>query len=112
MAELITRINTGHLTTQTARLVFAALVENEGGEGSVSERIEHIVLERGLAAVDDSDSLEPLLDQVIANNSQAADDFRNGKDAAIGKLIGEVMRELRGADPKTVRDALMAKLRP
>lgn len=111
LAELITRINSGHLTTQTARLVFAALVENEGGEGSVSERIEHIVLERGLAAVDDSDSLEPLLDQVIANNSQAADDFRNGKDAAIGKLIGEVMRELRGADPKTVREALIARLR-
>ncbi|MFP6702394.1 MAG: GatB/YqeY domain-containing protein, partial [Planctomycetaceae bacterium] len=39
------------------------------------------------------------------------DDFRNGKDAAIGKLIGEVMRELRGADPKTVREALIARLR-
>ena len=111
LATLISLIIAEELTTRSGREVFAALVEGEGGEGTVSERIDRIVAERGLAAVADTDQLDQLIETVIAGNQQAADDFRDGKEAAIGKLIGEVMREAGGADPKTVREALIAKIR-
>ena len=111
LASLISLIIAEELTTRSGREVFAALVEGEGGEGTVPERIDRIVAERGLAAVADTDQLDQLIETVIAGNQQAADDFRDGKEAAIGKLIGEVMREAGGADPKTVREALIAKIR-
>tara|TARA_B100001123_G_scaffold54975_2_gene58274 strand:- start:801 stop:1328 length:528 start_codon:yes stop_codon:yes gene_type:complete len=112
LATLIGLINDGQLTTRSGREVFAALADGDGGEGTIAERIDHIVDERGLAIVADTGALDSVIDAAIARNQQAAEDFQAGKDAAIGKLIGEVMRETGGADPKTVREALIAKLRP
>jgi aspartyl-tRNA(Asn)/glutamyl-tRNA(Gln) amidotransferase subunit B len=111
LATLISLITSQELTTRSAREVFAVLVEGGGGEGTVAERIDRIVQQRGLAAVADTAQLDQLIDTVIAGNQQAAEDFRVGKDAAIGRLIGEVMREAGGADPQKVREALIAKLR-
>jgi aspartyl-tRNA(Asn)/glutamyl-tRNA(Gln) amidotransferase subunit B len=111
LATLIGLITSQELTTRSGREVFAVLVEGGGGEGTVAERIDRIVQQRGLAAVADTAQLDQLIDTVIAGNQQAAEDFRDGKDAAIGKLIGEVMREAGGADPQKVREALIAKLR-
>jgi aspartyl-tRNA(Asn)/glutamyl-tRNA(Gln) amidotransferase subunit B len=111
LATLISLITSQELTTRSAREVFAVLVEGGGGEGTVAERIDRIVPQRGLAAVADTAQLDQLIDTVIAGNQQAAEDFRDGKDAAIGRLIGEVMREAGGADPQKVREALIAKLR-
>ena len=111
LATLIELIGSGQLTTRSAREVFAALVNGDGGDGSVPERIDRIVADRGLAAVADAGALEAVLERVIAGNQQAAEDFRQGKQAAIGKLIGEVMREVGGADPQAVREALIARRR-
>ena len=111
LATLIGLITSQELTTRSGREVFAVLVEGGGGEGTVAERIDRIVQQRGLATVADTAQLDQLIDTVIAGNQQAAEDFRDGKDAAIGRLIGEVMREAGGADPQKVREALITKLR-
>ena len=56
--------------------------------------------------------MEAWIDEAIAAQPQAADDVRNGKDAAIGRLVGAVMKASGGqADAKDVRDRLFAKLR-
>jgi aspartyl-tRNA(Asn)/glutamyl-tRNA(Gln) amidotransferase subunit B len=111
LATLIGLINGGQLTTRSGREVFGALVEGDGGEGTVAVRIDRIVDARGLSVVADTGALDSVIDAAISRNQQAAEDFQAGKDAAIGKLIGEVMREAGGADPKTVREALIKKLR-
>ncbi|GIT29518.1 MAG: hypothetical protein Ct9H300mP1_15640 [Planctomycetaceae bacterium] len=52
-----------------------------------------------------------MIDAVISRNEKAAKDFRGGKDAAIGKLIGEVMRKGRWGRPqKWVRETLIKKV--
>ena len=112
LASLLGMITSGDLTTRSGREVFSSLMNNQGGDGSIVERIASIVEESGLSAVADSGALETVIDAVISRNEKAADDFRGGKDAAIGKLIGEVMREVGGADPKMVRETLISRLRP
>ena len=49
---------------------------------------------------------------VIGNekNAKTLADFRSGKQAAVGPLIGQVMKQLKGADPKTVRELLIKML--
>ena len=48
--------------------------------------------EKGLLQVSDEGALEEWVDQAIAAEPQAADDVRNGKMAAIGRLVGAVMK--------------------
>ena len=67
--------------------------------------------ERGLKGVSDTGALEQAADDAIAANPDAADKVRSGKVAAVGALVGAVMKATRGqADAAAVKDILLAKL--
>ena len=70
---------------------------------------EAIVRERGLGAVSDTAALERFVDQAVAANPGPVQDYLNGKKAAAGFFVGQVMKLSRGkADPKIV-GGLVAK---
>jgi aspartyl-tRNA(Asn)/glutamyl-tRNA(Gln) amidotransferase subunit B len=59
----------------------------------------------------DTASIEPLVDQVLAENPQSVADFKAGKDKAFGYLVGAVMKLSRGkASPQIVNDLLRKKM--
>ena len=111
LAALLRRISDGEITTKSAREVFVGLLRVADGGSEVSaDDIGRIVDEKGLAVVSDTGQLESVIAAVVERNPKAATDFQAGKQAAIGPLIGQVMREVKGADPKTVRQMLVEKL--
>ncbi len=66
----------------------------------------------GLRQVRDADQLEQWIEQAVSAQQQAAEDYAAGKDAAAGRLIGQVMKLSGGqADAKAVREALNQRLR-
>jgi aspartyl-tRNA(Asn)/glutamyl-tRNA(Gln) amidotransferase subunit B len=68
--------------------------------------------ENGLLQVTDVSEIEEWVREAIEAQPQAADDVRGGKDAAIGRLVGEVMKLSGGsADATTARDLLLSALR-
>jgi aspartyl-tRNA(Asn)/glutamyl-tRNA(Gln) amidotransferase subunit B len=71
-----------------------------------------IVKEKGIEPpIRDQSALERIIEEVIANNSKAASDYRAGKKNALQALIGQVMKQTRGqAKADSVRTILMAKL--
>ena len=72
---------------------------------------EAIVKERGLGAVSDLSALEAFVDQAIAANPGPVEDFKNGKKAAAGFFVGQVMKLSKGkADPKIVGGLVAKKL--
>ena len=72
---------------------------------------EAIVKERGLGAVSDTAALEAFVDQAIAANPGPVQDFKNGKKAAAGFFVGQVMKLSKGkADPKIVGGLVARKL--
>ena len=72
---------------------------------------EQIVKERGLGAVSDTAALEAFVDQAIAANPGPVADFKNGKKAAAGFFVGQVMKLSKGkADPKIVGGIVAKKL--
>ena len=72
---------------------------------------EAIVKERGLGAVSDTAQLEAFVDEAIAANPGPVQDFKNGKKAAAGFLVGQVMKLSKGkADPKLVGGIVARKL--
>ena len=68
---------------------------------------EKYVEEKGLKTVNDEGALRKTVEEVIKNNPQSVDDYHNGKEKAIGFLMGQVMRAMQGkADPGAVNQML------
>jgi aspartyl-tRNA(Asn)/glutamyl-tRNA(Gln) amidotransferase subunit B len=97
-------VDSGSLNDKLARQVFDGLLAGEGTP-------EQIVAARGLAIVSDDGALSAAVDNAIAANPDVADKIRDGKVAAAGALIGEVMKQMRGqADAGRVRELILEKL--
>src|SRR5262245_39574128 len=111
LGNLLERIGKKQITIKSAREVFVELLaENPDRRPISSNHIDQIIAEKGLALVTDTGELERVIAEVIGRNSKAVADFKAGKQAAVGALIGQVMKAVKGADPQTVRTILMEKM--
>jgi len=111
LAALLTKIVAKEISVTSAREIFNTLLTDAaGGDMPIIEHIDEIIKEKGLAMVSDTGQLDGVIETILANNQKIADDFRGGKQGAIGPLIGQVMKEVKGADPKTVRQMIIEKL--
>jgi aspartyl-tRNA(Asn)/glutamyl-tRNA(Gln) amidotransferase subunit B len=73
---------------------------------------ETLATERGLVQVRDEGQLDAWVDEAIKTQPQAAADFAAGKDAAVGRLVGQVMKASKGqADAAAIQTKLRLKLR-
>jgi len=104
VARVIELVSDGSLTTALGRQAVDAVLET-GGD------VDAIIAERGLKVVSDSGALEAAADAAIAADADAAQKVRDGKVAAVGALVGAVMKATRGqADAAAVRAILLQKL--
>lgn len=68
---------------------------------------EKYVKENGLGMVSDEGALKKTVEEIIAANPQSVEDYRNGKEKAIGFLVGQTMKAMKGkADPAMVNQLL------
>ena len=68
---------------------------------------EKYVDEHELKMDNNTDELKGVLEEIIANNPKSVDDFHNGKEKAIGALVGQAMKATKGkADPKMINQML------
>ena len=70
------------------------------------------VEKHGLKTVNDEGALMEVLTHVIAENPKAVADFKNGKEKALGALVGQTMKAMKGkADPGLASQKLREMLR-
>ncbi|MBQ3512641.1 MAG: Asp-tRNA(Asn)/Glu-tRNA(Gln) amidotransferase subunit GatB [Lachnospiraceae bacterium] len=68
---------------------------------------EKYVEEHGLKTVNDEGALRKVIEDVVANNPQSVEDYRSGKEKAIGFLVGQTMKAMKGkADPSMINQIL------
>ena len=94
------------------------LVDSKAINGSVAKEVfekifaedidpEKYVEENGLKTVNDEGALRKTIEEVIANNPQSVEDYHNGKEKAIGFLVGQTMKAMKGkADPGMINQIL------
>ena len=100
LAALITMVDKKEINSSVAKTVF---------ETMFSEDIDPVkyVDEKGLKTVNDEGALRKTIEEVVANNPQAVEDYHNGKEKAIGALVGQTMKAMKGkADPAMVNQIL------
>jgi aspartyl-tRNA(Asn)/glutamyl-tRNA(Gln) amidotransferase subunit B len=101
---LIGLVDAGSLNDKLARQVIEGVLAGEGSP-------EEVVAKRGLAVVSDTGALTAAVDEAIAANADVAEKIRGGKIAAVGALVGAVMRTTRGqADAATVKALILERL--
>ncbi|MGH2496361.1 MAG: Asp-tRNA(Asn)/Glu-tRNA(Gln) amidotransferase subunit GatB [Ktedonobacteraceae bacterium] len=104
-ANLLDLLDANRITGKQAK----DIVEEAFVSGKMPEAI---VKEKGIQPpISDEGQLLRIIEEVIANNSKAANDYRAGKVNALQSLIGQVMKQTRGqAKPDSVRTLLIKKL--
>ena len=100
LSKLIRMTDAKEINSSVAKEVFEAMFkENVDPEADVEEK--------GLKTVNDEGALRKTVEQVIAENPQSVEDYRNGKEKAIGFLVGQTMKAMKGkADPGMVNKLL------
>ena len=77
----------------------------------VTNPFDLLQLQVQLNQISDASAIESIVDQVIEENPGPAQDYRDGKQKAIGFLVGQVMKATRGkANPQMVNQLLQQKL--
>jgi len=116
MADLIESVRRGIINRNAAKdvldnMVLAIELSEEQRE-SERKSAQQVIEELNLAQTSDEGELERIVDEVIAENPGPAQDFADGKDKAVGRLIGMAKKKTGGkANPNVVRDILVRKLR-
>jgi aspartyl-tRNA(Asn)/glutamyl-tRNA(Gln) amidotransferase subunit B len=104
LGTLIARIKDDTISGKIAKTVFEAMIEDASG-------VDEIIESKGLKQVTDSGEIEQLVDQVIANNPDQVQQFRDGKEQVLGFLVGQAMQLSQGkANPAIVNELLRKKM--
>lgn len=109
LGTLLKRIVEKTVANKGAREIFACLCETPETT-SVESDIDRLIEEKGLQLITDTGAMEGIIEAVIDRNEKVVADVQAGKQQAVGPLIGQVMKELKGADPKTVRTMLIERI--
>ncbi|SCK10956.1 Asp-tRNA(Asn)/Glu-tRNA(Gln) amidotransferase subunit GatB [Vogesella sp. LIG4] len=104
LAGLVVRVADGTLSNKLAKQVFDALWDSDLTADAVIER-------DGLKQVSDVGAIEKMVEEAIAANPKAVEEFRAGKEKALNALAGQVMKASKGkANPAQVQEILKQKL--
>ena len=104
LAGMILLIEDGTISSKIAKKVFKELIENGGNAKEVVEA-------KGLVQLSDPAQLLPIINDILTNNEQSVEDFKNGKDRAFGFLVGQIMKTTKGkANPNVVNQLLQSEL--
>ena len=104
LVELQAHVENGKLSHTAAKKVFEALFHHGG---DVSSHIQSM----GLEQVGDERMLQKAVDSVLAQYPDECQSYRNGKHKILGFLMGQLMRETRGAaDPSLLKKILLQAL--
>ena len=100
LAELIQLTDENAINSTVAKEVFEKMFSEDID-------VEQYVEENGLRTVNDEGALRETIEKVIAENPQSVSDYRAGKTKAIGFLVGQTMKAMKGkADPGMVNQIL------
>lgn len=111
LGTLLKCITSDRITTKSARDIYAALKDEIANDRPVAVNdIDRIIMAKGLEIVRDTGALDAAIAAAISAKQDAVNDFRSGKQNAIGPLIGMIMKQVAGADPKQVRELLIAAI--
>jgi len=98
LAKLIALIDKKTVSVSAGKKVFTKMFETD-------EDPEKLIKEMGLSQMNDEGAILAMVTETVAANPQSVEDYKNGRDRALGFLVGQIMKKSAGkANPKMVSD--------
>ena len=105
LCSLIKLIENNTISNKQAREVFNEMLKD------LNTSPKDIATKLGLVLITNTDELIKIIDDVIKNNQQSIIDYKNGKDRALGYLLGQVMKASKGqANPNLAKQIVLEKI--
>ena len=105
LAHLIMLIDKGTISSKIAKKVFDEMFET-------GKDANKIVEDNGMVQMSDEGAIKEIVEKVVENNPKSIEDYKAGKDRALGFLVGQVMKETYGkANPGVVNKLLLEILK-
>ncbi|MBN21392.1 MAG: Asp-tRNA(Asn)/Glu-tRNA(Gln) amidotransferase GatCAB subunit B [Bdellovibrionaceae bacterium] len=111
------KINSTHLA-RLVEVVSENVISSTGAKKVLSviwetgQSVDEVIESEGLKQVSDMSALEPLVEEVLANNPNQVQQFRDGKEKLLGFFVGQVMKVSQGkANPERLKELLISKLK-
>lgn len=103
--ELVLLIEQGKVSNKQAREFFAKMVKNPVSPKKLLE-------ESGTSLISDEETLRAIVKEVVDANEQSVIDYKNGKDRAMGFIVGQVMKKTQGkANPGLASKLVLEELK-
>ena len=104
LGALVAAVEAGEITSHVAKEVFVEMVERGADPRG-------IIVERGLAQVNDEGAVAAVVDEIVAANPDKADQYRSGKTALFAFFVGQVIKASQGkANPQVVQKLVRDRL--
>lgn len=105
LSDLVKLISEGKISSKQAKDVFLDIVETNASPIDVANKL-------GIVQMSDENAIMDLVIEALNENPQAIEDFKNGKDRAVGFLVGQIMKKSRGkANPAMTSKLVIQELK-
>lgn len=105
LSDLVKLISEGKISSKQAKDVFLDVVETDASPIDVANKL-------GIVQMSDENAIMDLVIEALNENPQAIEDFKNGKDRAVGFLVGQIMKKSRGkANPAMTSKLVIQELK-
>jgi aspartyl-tRNA(Asn)/glutamyl-tRNA(Gln) amidotransferase subunit B len=105
MVELIELIATGKISNKQAKIIFEKMIETDKDPLALAT-------EENMLQVSDTSFIQSLIDEVLLANPQSILDYQQGKERAVGFLIGQILKKSQGkANPSLTQSMLLDTLK-
>ena len=100
---MVDSIEAGDISGKQGKVVFEEVMLNKDPK--------KVIEEKGMKQVSDDGAILALVTSVLDANPQSIEDYKNGKDRAVGFLVGQVMKASKGqANPKRTNELIKEEL--
>ena len=104
LAELITLIQKGTISSAIAKKVIEELFENP-------DKPSKIIEQKGWIQISDEGAIKQIVVEILKLNPQSIEDYKNGKDRALGFLVGQAMKQTKGkANPQMLNKMFIEEM--
>ncbi len=102
LTGLLKMIESGKISGKMAKEVLTESLETGANPADV-------VVKKGLSQISDTGKLDEIVKSVLAKNEKSVADYKSGKKNALGYLVGQIMRETKGAANPSIVNELLKK---
>lgn len=104
LTQLICRVEESVVSNLAAKDVLTAMIDT-------GKTADQIIEEKGLKQVSDDSTLTGIIDEIIRDNPKVIEQIKQGKDSAMGFLVGQAMKKSQGkANPKKINEMIRRKI--